>query len=392
MNCVVRFLASAATDLGACHSSLVVTSRSWSLLKGGDVDVFGIGDAEFEEGGVGEEVSVGFGFLHFGELALALEFLHGQDVEGDGVAAEAEFVQDGGVVQEAAFLTEVLADQSVGDVEDDVIAEGGQGVDLGNRGGEAIVFGFEADGVVHAAGGEAEEISEHAGFVVVHHRRDVDDFRHLRGDEFGDERFPADAFGLFSEFEIAPDEVAEERGVVKNFFVVAGFRAAGDAHAELFGEIIITGEAQVGLVLVPNGDVLRGQTSGEQFLDDGGDDGGARAAVGAGFGKHFDADGVVGGEQAEPGIGDFGFAGEGGNAAVDHGADAALVGLKGVGGERVLDDDDFGASGGVGGAGGGIEAVALGVGDGREREKCGEHGQPAGLRHRFTGLRHEIMN
>jgi hypothetical protein len=362
------------------------------LAQSGDVDVFWVGDAEFEEGGVGEEVGVGFGFLDFGESALALEFLHGENVEGDGVAAEAQFVEDGGVMQQAAFLAEVLADQGVGDVQDDMIAKGGKGVDFGNRGGEAVVVGFEADGVVHAAGGEAEKISEYAGFVVVHHRRDVDDFRHPGGDEFRDERFAADAFAFFSEFEIAPDEVAEERGVVKNFFVVAGFGAAADADAELFREIKITSQAQVGLVLVPNGDVVGGQTGFAQFLDDGGDDGWARATVRAGFGKHFNADGVVGGEQAEPGVGDFGFAGQGGDAAVDHGADAGLVRLKGVGGERVLDNDDFGAGNGVGGAGRRIEGVTLGAGGGRECQKHCHPCKPAGLHRRFAELRGHFVN
>jgi hypothetical protein len=44
-----------------------------------------------------------------GGLALALEFLDGKHVKGDGVAAEAKLVQGGGVVEQPALAAFVLA-------------------------------------------------------------------------------------------------------------------------------------------------------------------------------------------------------------------------------------------------------------------------------------------
>ena len=57
------------------------------------MDVGEIAGAEFEEGGVVVEGEAVGANEHAGGFSLALEFLEGEDVEGDGVFAIAEFVE-----------------------------------------------------------------------------------------------------------------------------------------------------------------------------------------------------------------------------------------------------------------------------------------------------------
>ena len=65
--------------------------------------------AELEQGGVAIDLEARFHRGGVGGLALALEFLDGKHVEGDGVAAEAKLVQGGGVVEQPALAAFVLA-------------------------------------------------------------------------------------------------------------------------------------------------------------------------------------------------------------------------------------------------------------------------------------------
>jgi len=59
------------------------------------------------------------------------------------------------------------------------------------------------------------------------------------------------------------------------------------AYAQLRGQVEKSRVAQVVGVLVPDDDVGRWHAGGEQTLDHGGDDSGARAAQHAGLGKNF---------------------------------------------------------------------------------------------------------
>ena len=123
-------------------------------------------------------------------------------------------------------------------------------------------------------------MAANAGVFLVQQRRDADDFGDLPADEFGDKGFSPDAFAFFAEFQIAPDQVADDGGVglIKIRRVVAGLRAAGHAHAELRGQLEKSGGAQIVLVLVPDDDVLRRHARVEQSVNHRRDDGGPRAA------------------------------------------------------------------------------------------------------------------
>ena len=133
----------------------------------------------------------------------------------------------------------------------------------------------------------------------------------------GDEGFAPDAFALFAEFEIAPDESADDGGVgvVKIRRVVAGLRRAGRAHAELRGKPEKSRGAQIVRVLVPDDDVVRRHARVEQSVNHRRHDRRARAADFAGCGKDLDADDILRGDEAPPGRGDGGLAGEIGEAA-----------------------------------------------------------------------------
>ena len=79
-------------------------------------------------------------------------------------------------------------------------------------------------------------------------------------DEFGDEGFSPDAVALFSKFQIAPHQRADDGRVrqVKIGRVVAGFHRARHAHAELSAQLEKSGGAQIVRVLVPDDDVRGG--------------------------------------------------------------------------------------------------------------------------------------
>src|SRR5688572_10363610 len=96
-------------------------------------------------------------------------------------------------------------------------------------------------------------------------------------------------------------------------FVEAGFHGAGNSNAEALGEVKLISLAKVAEAAVPDGDVFGGNAGVDEAAGDGFDDGLARAA-GAGRGVNFDADFVVGGNEAEPGGGFVGLAGEGDDA------------------------------------------------------------------------------
>jgi hypothetical protein len=96
----------------------------------------------------------------------------------------------------------------------------------------------------------------------------------------------------------------------------------------LRGELEKSGGAQIVLVLVPDDDVLRRHARVEQPVNHRRDDGGPRAAEHAGGGENLDADDVLRGDEAAPGGGDRGLAGEIREAAIDHGLHPGGVRLK----------------------------------------------------------------
>ncbi len=179
---------------------------------------------------------------------------------------------------------------------------------------------------------------------------DGDDLGHLFADaKLGEEGFFADAFALLAEFEVAPDEGADDGrvGEVKGIGIIADIGGAGDADAEGAAEFDEAGVAKVGGVFVPDDDV-RGREAGlEEAMDDGGDDGGTGAGDGAGFGKDFDADDVVGADEAVPGGGDGVGAGEAFQAGIEDIGHAVVIGQVGMKEVLALGDED--ARDGVGG-------------------------------------------
>ncbi len=85
---------------------------------------------------------------------------------------------------EQAFLAAfVLANQSIGDVQDDMIAQIGHGIDFGHGGGEPIGIRFEAADVVHTAHRQSIKVSRNAGAIMIQKRSNVDDLRNLAGQE-----------------------------------------------------------------------------------------------------------------------------------------------------------------------------------------------------------------
>ena len=80
--------------------------------------------------------------------------------------------------------------------------------------------------------------------------------------------FSPDAVVGLAEFQIAPDEAADDDGVgqVKIRRVIAGLGAARHAHAQSRGELEISGVAQIVGMLVPDDDVLRRHAGSEQSL------------------------------------------------------------------------------------------------------------------------------
>ena len=163
-------------------------------------------------------------------------------------------------------------------------------------------------------------MSANTGIFLVQQRRDADNFGDLPADQHGDEGFSPDAFAFFAEFQIAPDEIADDGGVrlIKIRRIVTGFRAASHAHAELHAELEKSGGAQIVLVFVPDDDVLRRHARVKQPVNRRGDDGGPRAAEHSGGGENLDADDVLRRDEAAPGGGDRGLAGEIREAAIQH--------------------------------------------------------------------------
>src|SRR5262245_7392513 len=87
-----------------------------------DLDSFWIADTKFQQRGIVVEVEIQFRGWGVGGLALAVELGEGKDVERDGIFAEAELVQSSGEMEKAAFAAFVLANERVGDVQDDMVA------------------------------------------------------------------------------------------------------------------------------------------------------------------------------------------------------------------------------------------------------------------------------
>jgi hypothetical protein len=284
-----------------------------------------VGSAKVQQGGIGKNVHAAAQRRGVSGSALVGEFGDGEDVEGDWIAAEPEFVHGGGVVKESPFFALVLGDERVDDVEDEVIGDGFEGKDFGNRGGEAVRIGFEAERIVDATESETVQAADDASEVVVEEWRDVDDFGHVGRDEAAEEGTAAGVIGFFAEFVIAVDEFAEESGFVELLFVEAGFHGAGHSNAEPFGEVKPSSLAKVSEAAVPDGNLFGRNTRVDQSLGDRFDHR-ATCAAGARGGIDFDANFVVCGNETEPGGFFVGLAGEGGDAVLDHAANG--IGLR----------------------------------------------------------------
>src|SRR6185503_20220103 len=170
------------------------------------------------------------------------------------------------------LLALVLAYQGIRNVQGHTVTNRFQGINLRHRFGEAREIGFEAQSIVDAAGSKAEEIAAYAGGVVIQQRGDVDNFCDLFRDEFGDVRLAANSLARFAEFQVAPNEIADERGFVKNFLVITGIHATLNANAILGGQVEITSATKVSTMFVPDDKILPVKTGSEKFLDDRSDD------------------------------------------------------------------------------------------------------------------------
>jgi hypothetical protein len=304
-----------------------------------------LADAEFEECGVFVQVEAGFGAWDFGRLTLAFEFFDGEHVEGDRILAEPDLVQDRGVVEERACFALVLADEGVDDAENEFIRED-LGHDFGDGLGEAPVIALEPEGIVDAAHGEAVEVAGDAGDVVVEEGADADDFGEFLGDQTRDVGTASGVGQIASELEVAPDEATDERRFVEGERIVTVIGAAFDENAVSIGEDAETGVVQIGEVTVPDDDVLRRETGGEQTGDDGFDHGGSGTGR-ALSGEDFDADEILSGDEAEPGVAAVVFAEEGWKTVIDHGGDAIRDGNESGGCVGMLADEDSGSGGGL---------------------------------------------
>ena len=186
--------------------------------------------------GVGVEGHIDLHRRGAGELALAVQFENGSHVQRHRIAAQAQLVQRPGVVEQAALLPFILADEGVADVQDNAVEEGGLVENFRDGIGEPAGVAFKTGRVFNAAKRQAVEGAGDSHLVVVHQGRDVDDLRHLPAHEFGEEGFPPDAVALFSELQVAPDQVADEGGFIEGGFVITRLGAAGDPHAVGFGQ------------------------------------------------------------------------------------------------------------------------------------------------------------
>src|SRR5258708_19263697 len=69
-----------------------------------------IADADFQHRSIRIKGQVCFHRRRLGELALMIEFLDGKDIQGDGVTAEPQLVQNAGVMQHPEMLALILSD------------------------------------------------------------------------------------------------------------------------------------------------------------------------------------------------------------------------------------------------------------------------------------------
>jgi len=101
---------------------------------------------------------------------------------------------------------------------------------------------------------------------------------------------------------------------------------------ELGGQPEKTGPVQISFVPVPDDDMVRRQSGGEQPVNHRRNHGGAGAVDRPGGRKNLDTDHIPGGHQAAPGFTDGRFAGEIGDAAIDHLLNESRVRLILIGG------------------------------------------------------------
>jgi len=276
--------------------------------------------------------------------ADAIEFLLGKDVEGDGIETEKEFVGGGGILEEGALAAFVLPDQSIDDVEGYIFGEVGFAEDFGNGAGEEARIGFEAEEIIRYGTGDAVEDSTDAGLIVVEQRGDEDVAGNVAGDQPAEVGFAASDFvggaggGSAGEFEISENELTQDGVFVGICGVKAGVGGAGESDAEGGGDVLEAGRAQVDKASVPEDDAICGVSGVEETADDGGSDDRTGAGGGTGGGMDFDANDVLGLDEAAPGFSGVCFAGEGDDTAGDHGGDDVGLGGQSAGGGRVADD------------------------------------------------------
>jgi len=305
-----------------------------------DFDAGEVVGAEFEQGGVLVNLDVIGGRAHARGAALPIEFLERERVERDGVLAEAQFIEHDRVVEQALVFALVLANERIDNVQDDFVPEGLEGVNFRDGGGHVPGIGFKADGIVHAAHGEAVEVSANTGGVVVQERRELDDLRKAPRDELGDIRFAAGAFVFAAELEIAIEEVADERRFVVIGGIPADVRGAFDGNAIAGTEFKKTRAAEITAMLVPNDDVAGVKARSHQAFNDCSDERRTRAAMAAQGAIDLQADDILCRRELTPRSGGICGQKQFADALVDHLANGFGARLEGLGGVCVFDDDN----------------------------------------------------
>ncbi len=244
--------------------------------------------AEFEEAGV----LVQFGAVGDGGNpsveADMVEFLEGEDIKGDGVESEAQFVRGGGVMEEASLAAFVLADEGIDDVQGDAVGYVGLTEDLGYGAGEERGVGFEAEEIVGGGAGDGVKDAADAGQIMIQERGDEDVSSDFPGEQPAEVRFSSGDFigdaggGDPGELEISEDQLAEDGVFVGILGFEAGVCRASESDAEAGGDVVKAGRAQVDKTSIPENDAVPRMAGVDQAADDGERDGGTGAAGGTG--------------------------------------------------------------------------------------------------------------
>ena len=202
---------------------------------------------------------------------------------------------------------------------------------------------FEASDVVHRAERDVVQTTGQPALVMIHEHRDVDEFGDRLGEQLRQMRIRAEGFVL-AEFEIAPDEFADEFVFVRRLSVPTGTADDGDDPVVAGGAGRPIAVAHFARVAVPDEDVGRRDASAGEAGGDGVHDRAVGNVQRRAQSADLDADDIVAAGKLWPAVG---LAGEsldtGGNESASLGGVHVQAGHRG----GIADEDD--AAGRIGG-------------------------------------------